>query len=95
LREAGLYELDPESGRIYFVDAAFDYREIRNENQFIIIDGPPDMGEHGLALQEPLQRVCRILFPDPIVTEGGILSPQVLSAVNWVYEQMFGENKGF
>jgi hypothetical protein len=94
LREAGLYELDPESGRIYFVDAASDYGEIRNENQFVIIDGPPDMGEHGLALQEPLQRVCRILFPGPIVTEEGTLSSEVLSAVDWVYKQMFRENKG-
>jgi hypothetical protein len=94
LREAGLYERDPESGRIYFVDAASDYREIRNENQFIIIDGPPDMGEHGLAPGDPLQRLCRILFPNPIVTEGGILSPGVLSVVDWVYGQMFGQNKG-
>ncbi|NIR13586.1 MAG: hypothetical protein GWN86_06415, partial [Desulfobacterales bacterium] len=70
LREAGLYERDPESGRINFVDAASDYREIRNERQFIIIDGPPDMGGHGLALRDPLQRLCRILFPNPIVTEG-------------------------
>lgn len=94
LRKAGLYERDPRSGRITFVDAASDYREIRNGNQFILIDGPPDMGEHGLALRDPLQRLCRILFPNPIVTEGGILSPGVLSAVDWVYDQMFGQNKG-
>jgi len=92
LREAGLYERDPESEGINFVDAASDYREIRNERQFIIIDGPPDMGGHGLALKDPLQRLCRILFPNPIVTEGEILSPGVLSAVDWVYEQMFGVN---
>ncbi len=94
LRKAGLYERDPESGRITFVVAASDYREIRNGNQFIIIDGPPDIGEQGLALRDPLQRLCRILFPDPIVTEGEILSPGVLSAVDWVYDQMFGQNKG-
>ena len=95
LRKAGLYERDPESGRIYFVDAASDYREIRNERQFIIIDGPPDMDENNLSMRDPLQRLCRILFPGPIVTEGETLSPQVLSAVDWVYAQIFGANKGF
>ena len=90
LPEAGLYECDPGSGRIYFVGGASDYREIRNERQFIIIDGPPDMGENSLALRDPLQRLCRILFPDPIVDEGGTLSTGVLSAVDWVYGQMFG-----
>ena len=95
LRKAGLYERDPESGMIYFVDAASDYREIRNERQFIIIDGPPDMDENNLSMRDPLQRLCRILFPGPIVTEGETLSPQVLSAVDWVYAQIFGANKGF
>lgn len=90
LPEAGLYERDPESGRIYFVDGASDYREIRNERQFIIIDGPPDTGENGLVLRDPLQRLCRILFPNPIVDERGALSPGVLSAADWVYGQMFG-----
>ncbi|MGD8986189.1 MAG: ATP-grasp domain-containing protein [Desulfobacteraceae bacterium] len=93
LREAGLYECDPESGRIYFVAGASDYREMRNERQFIIIDGPPDMGENGLALRDPIQRLCRILFPNPILTEGETLSPGVLSAVDWVYDQMFGESR--
>jgi hypothetical protein len=93
LREAGLYECDPESGRTYFVAGASDYREMRNERQFIIIDGPPDMGENGLALRDPLQRLCRILFPNPILTEGETLSPGVLSAVDWVYDQMFGERR--
>jgi hypothetical protein len=92
---AGLYERDPESGRITFVGAASDYREIRNERQFIIIDGPPDVGEQGLTLKDPLQRLCRLLFPSPIVTEGETLSPDVLSVVEWAYEQMSGENRRF
>jgi hypothetical protein len=106
LPHAGLYERDPDSGRIYFVNGATDYREIRNERQFIIIDGPPalpesrraerrraglpDTGENDMPLRDPLQRLCRILFPDPILNEGEILSPGVLSAVDWVYDQMFG-----
>ncbi|NNG08089.1 MAG: hypothetical protein HKM90_10210, partial [Desulfobacteraceae bacterium] len=103
---AGLYERDPDSERIYFVNGATDYREIRNERQFIIIDGPPalpesrraerrraglpDTGENDMPLRDPLQRLCRILFPDPILNEGEILSPGVLSAVDWVNDQMFG-----
>jgi hypothetical protein len=93
LREAGLYERDPESGRITFVGDASDYREIRNERQFILIDGPPDLYENGLALIDPLQRLCRLLFPSPIVSEEETLSPEILSAVDWVYEQMFGKNR--
>jgi hypothetical protein len=89
LPKAGLYERDPDTGGIYFVDGASDYREIRNGRQFIIIDGPPDTGENGLSVQDPLQRLCRILFPNPIVNERETLSPWVLSAVDWVYEQMF------
>jgi len=92
LPDAGLYERDLESGRIYFVDGASDYREIHNERQFIIIDGPPDTGENSLTLRDPLQRLCRILFPNPIVDEGERLSPEVLPAVNWVYDQMFGQH---
>ncbi len=91
---AGLYERDPDSGRIYFVGGASDYREIRNERQFIIIDGPPDTGENDLALRDPLQRLCRILFPNPIVVdEGGTLSPEVLPAVDWIYDQMFRDKR--
>ncbi len=91
---AGLYERDPDSGRVYFVGGASDYREIRNERQFIIIDGPPDTGENDLALRDPLQRLCRILFPNPIVVdEGGTLSPEVLPAVDWIYDQMFRDKR--
>lgn len=101
LPSAGLYERDPDSGRICFVDGASDYREIRSERQFIIIDGPPalpesrkagwregspDTGENGMTLRDPLQRLCRILFPDPIVNERETLLPGVLSAVDWVYD---------
>lgn len=93
--DAGLYERDPESGRIYFVERASDYREIHNERQFIIIDGPPDTGENSLALRDPLQRLCRILFPNPIVDERETLSPEVLPAVDWVYDQMFREKRRF
>ena len=100
LPDAGLYERDPDSGRISFVGGASDYREIRGEPQFIIIDGPPalpesckaesDTGENGLPLPDPLQRICRILFPVPIVNERETLSPGVLSVVDWVYNEMFG-----
>jgi hypothetical protein len=95
LPDAGLYERDPDSGRIYFVDGASDYKEIHNEKQFIIIDGPPDTGKNGFALRDPLQRLCRILFPNPIVDERETLSPEVLPAVDWVYDQMFPEKRRF
>ena len=42
--EAGLYELDPERGEIRFVGGATDYREFRNDRQFVLTDGPPPWG---------------------------------------------------
>ncbi len=85
----GLYEFDEEMDTITFLEGASDYREIRNERQFIVIEGPPDVGEESLALGEPFHRLCRILFPYPIVDAGETLSSRAAHVTDWVYEGIF------
>jgi ATP-grasp domain-containing protein len=86
--DAGLYEYDPEKGKIVFVRGAFDYREIKNERQFIIADGPPENREAAFASSDPLYRLCRLLFSFPVTDEDGVLEPHSRRAVDWVYKKM-------
>lgn len=84
----GLYEFDEDKGTIRFLEGASTYREIRNERQFIIIDGPPDAGEESLALRDPFYRLCRILFPYPVVNGTETLSPRAARVADLVFERM-------
>ncbi|MBW2343085.1 MAG: ATP-grasp domain-containing protein [Deltaproteobacteria bacterium] len=86
--DAGLYEYDPEKGRIFFLKGAFDYREIKNESQFIITDGPPLNSGEAFASSDPLSRLCRLLFSCPAADDNGVLAPHAHRAVDWVYKKM-------
>ncbi len=88
--DAGLYEFDPETRRISFVGQGLDYGEIRNERQFIIVDGPPEPGEKGGGWKDPLHRLCRVLFSYPILDAQDTLSSRAILVADWVYERMFG-----
>jgi len=84
---SGLYKLDPESGRIHFLGGGCDYTHIRDENQFIIIDGPPATGQKGMIFRDSLHRLCRILFPQPIIDEQDNISARALFVADWVKER--------
>lgn len=86
--DAGLYEYDLKKGSFFFIKGAFDYREIKNERQFIIADGPPENKETVFASSDPLFRLCRLLFSCSVVDEDGALEPHVRRAVDWVYKKM-------
>jgi hypothetical protein len=86
--DAGLYEYDQEKGGIFFVKGAFDYRETKNERQFIIADGPPENREAAFASSDPLYRLCRLLFSYPVADDDGVLDPHARRAVDWVYKKM-------
>jgi hypothetical protein len=86
--DAGLYECDPLKGKITFVEEAFDYREIKNEKQFIIADGPPENMEALFSSSDPLYRLCRLLFARSVTDEDGVLEPHARLAVDWVYKKM-------
>jgi len=88
LPSAGLYEYDPDKGKICFVKGAFDYREIKNKCQFIITDGPPVNCGEAFASSDLLYRVCRLLFSYPVVDDDGVLEPHAHRAVDWAYKKM-------
>ncbi|MFH0844323.1 MAG: hypothetical protein V1930_02530, partial [Pseudomonadota bacterium] len=67
---------------------ASDYTDFQNDNQFIIIDGPPDTGGERAVFQDPLYRLCRVLFPYPILRKGEGLSLQIHSLVKWAYDML-------
>jgi len=90
--KAGLYECDPDGERLSYVKEAMDYEEIRNERQFIIIDGPPDTSVKDFGSQDPLYRLCRILFSYPVVDNVGNFSRNAMQVIERVYDKIMGKN---
>lgn len=81
---AGLYEYGREEGRPSFLKGALDYQDIKNDRQFIVIDGPPAFPGPASHFDPPC-RLCRVLFSSPVVDEEGLLSPCALHAIEWIY----------
>ncbi|MBN1104800.1 MAG: ATP-grasp domain-containing protein [Deltaproteobacteria bacterium] len=81
----GLYESAAEGGNARYLGEAVDYDEIRNERQFIITDGPPD-GEVGS--DDPLYRLCRLLFACPLTEPDGGVSGSALRTAEWVHRMI-------
>jgi len=86
--DAGLYDWERERETFSFVRGAIDYHAFENDRQFVVVDGPPDTGGKALASSDPLHRLCRLLFPYPVVDENGILEPPARRAIEWAYGQM-------
>jgi hypothetical protein len=86
---AGLYELDPRTGSINFVKGTSDYQGLQNDRQFIIVDGPPDAEGAVAALGDPLHRLCRVLFPYPIIDGQEVLSSRAIMVADWFYKKIF------
>lgn len=98
---AGLYEHNQEGKRVSFVSRAIDYQDIKNDSQFIVIDGPlaflgPARHHHGademggysqsaMGSPNPPYRLCRVLFSCPVVDNEGVLSPHALGVIEWIY----------
>lgn len=87
--EAGLYEWDEETGGVTHLGPALAYSQMRHGRQFIVIDGPPDSREQGIVYQDPLQRICRILFPFAVLDEKGGGSSRASRIVEEVYGRLF------
>jgi hypothetical protein len=83
--KGGLYEMGAHGESARFVKPAMDYREIAQEKQFIVMDGPPD-GD--LGSDDPLYRLCRLLFRHPLDGDGGDRLNQALQAAAWAYRQI-------
>jgi hypothetical protein len=87
----GLYEEDQPSGSIKYVRDAFHLGQIEHERQFILTEGPPDPKTPS-AEMDPLSRICRLLFPSPLVEGDGRFLPATQRAVDWVYQRLPGES---
>ena len=81
----GLYEYEPGEKRFFFRRDAMEYRDIQNENQFVLVDGPPNIGGNGAVSTDPLGRLCHILFSYPVVDKDGAMSPHARVVLEWVY----------
>jgi len=87
--KSGLYECHPDNGHIYFTEMSMDINEIRGKNRFMLVDGPPDKPGERVGSNDPLRRLCRFLFPFPIVNSEGGLSGPGRSSIEWFYRHIF------
>jgi hypothetical protein len=84
----GLHEYDPERDSIAFIGEELDFPSNQHGEQFIILEGPPETGCGEPPFSDPLFRICRILFPAPVLDSQGRLSPRVLQVINKIYESV-------
>jgi len=82
---AGLYEAGPEDHVIRFVSDGTGYADIKNERQFIMVDGPPLSAAGEGASADSLSRLCHLLFSYPVADPAGALSPHARMVLEWVY----------
>ena len=87
--EAGIYEHDPQTGNMTLAKRDCDFEEIRNERQFMVVDGPPE-GPTGPT--DPLFRWCRLVFSQPVADTQGTLSPEAMLCANRVFHRIFQQD---
>ncbi|MBW2208017.1 MAG: hypothetical protein JRG79_13995, partial [Deltaproteobacteria bacterium] len=66
-----------------------DFEKIRNERQFMVVDGPPE-GPTGPT--DPLFRWCRLVFSQPVADTQGTLSPEAMLCANRVFHRIFQQD---
>ena len=81
----GLYQYEPNEKRFFFRRDAMEYRDIQNENQFVLVDGPPNIGGNNAVSTDPLGRLCHTLFSYPVVDKEGSMSSHARIALEWIY----------
>jgi hypothetical protein len=87
---AGVHESDPQTGAISFLKEGLDYQDLTNDDQFIIADGPPDRAEGAFVPADSLYRLCRVLFPHPVVDDAGGLTQRTQHTIDWVHGRLTG-----
>lgn len=81
---AGCYALETD-GTAAFQGEALDYGEMGEGARFLLADGPPVVQGEAPPSGDPLYRLCRLLFPYPVVDRQGGLLPQAAQAVRWAH----------
>jgi len=82
---AGIYEAGAGNRSIRFVGDGIEYADIRNDNQFIVVDGPPSVEVVDNPSRDPFSRLCHLLFPSPITDAAGALTPDARRVIDWIY----------
>lgn len=81
----GLYEVGPRDKAVRFVREGTGYRDIRNQNQFVVMDGPPLSGTGGRISGDSFSRLCHLLFSYPVSDAGPALTPHARRVLHWIY----------
>jgi hypothetical protein len=91
--EAGVYRAFPgENFSVEGVSAGF--QKMLEEDQFMLVDGPPIMEGERTPSDDPFYRIGRLLFPHPITGPGGGLSFKVEQIVRWAHHKITGNVPG-
>jgi len=91
---AGLYMAENPGGRILWAGEAAGPRDIRGENRFILVDGPSLGRTESSPNSDPLERMGRLVFSEPILTPEGLLRPGILDVVEQMQGLMLEQEKG-
>ncbi|MBW1817824.1 MAG: ATP-grasp domain-containing protein [Deltaproteobacteria bacterium] len=83
--EPGLYAYEPGEKGFRRENHALEYGDIRNEWEFVLIDGPPDIQGEAFPTDDPLYRLCRLLFSSPVTDKAGRIDPWVQEAIAWAH----------
>ncbi|MBW1800167.1 MAG: ATP-grasp domain-containing protein [Deltaproteobacteria bacterium] len=88
--KSGIYECHPDYGPVCFSEMGIDINKIMGGNRFLLADGPPDKPGERIGSHDPLRRLCRFLFPFPVVDSEGELSVPGRASIEWFYRHIFG-----
>ena len=89
--KAGVYTDDPDRGEISFAEETMDFMKMKSDKAFMLLEGPSDETENPPGSDDPFKRLCRLVFPRPIVDDRGRLRDEVLHEVKWVYDRIYGK----
>lgn len=89
--DAGLYGMDAAGARFTHLGEAFDFSDLGGDDQFIVLDGPPQTMGKPFGSADPLYRLCRLLFPVSVANQDGSLSKKAGQAVRWAWGRIAGD----
>jgi hypothetical protein len=89
--DAGLYEMNAEGTRFIHKGQAMDFSDFKGDDEFILLDGPPQTMGKPFGSTDPLYRLCRLLFPESVLDQDGFLSKKAAQAVRWAWDRIAGD----
>ncbi|MCX6743725.1 MAG: hypothetical protein NT116_05870, partial [Candidatus Parcubacteria bacterium] len=86
--EVGVYNFNSKNKKINFIKEAIFYDDLKNDNDFILVDGVPKKREE-IKKWSRLARICHVLFMGNILQNNGQLKPKYLQIVRAIYKTLF------